>query len=484
MDHRTHITNRHITSWPCAAGLCVALLATGGCAALKRAVATVGGSQDVLGATAGRQPTARAELDELTRAFADRYVGLLSSTCDALKKDNPDLVQRREAQELMLNCATNVYDIASNPDSFTRMLDLVVVTTLVSQVWIDDDRAGDVFGERGEVLVRALHHARAEAWALAAQVLRPDQLDLMDYLLWDWRRRNPDMVRVSFVRFSNFALGRGKSATAEVVAAGGFFAPMAEAGKAVDDARLLTERLFFLAKREPTLMRWQVEALHDELVATPEVAKVLMDVHRLADQIEQLPKHVAAEREATLTAFDARKPGIDDTLKQVRNAIADVKEASTSIGQASGSLDQMFKSAMALFRSSGPSREFDIREYTQTVKELTIASQRMDELMRSSNGLLGSADWSRRVQELNQSADERMRLATMHSQAVVDAAFRRIYVAIGAFFALLLIYRITTLALTRRMRVVAGHAGANGNGHERQAEMRTTGRIAKGGMLR
>src|ERR671918_659014 len=79
-----------------------------------------------------------AELDELTRAFADRYVGLLSSTCDALKKDNADPVQRREAQELMLTCASNVYDIASNADAFTRTLDLVVVTTLVSGIWIDD----------------------------------------------------------------------------------------------------------------------------------------------------------------------------------------------------------------------------------------------------------------------------------------------------------------------------------------------------------
>jgi hypothetical protein len=69
---------------------------------------------------AAGQPVTPAELDELTRAFADRYVGLLSSTCDAIKKDNPDAVQRREAQELMLNCAANAYDIASNADAYTR----------------------------------------------------------------------------------------------------------------------------------------------------------------------------------------------------------------------------------------------------------------------------------------------------------------------------------------------------------------------------
>jgi hypothetical protein len=81
------------------------------------------------GGPASGGPTIRsAELDELTRAFADRYVGLLSSACDALNKDNPDLVQRREAQELLVNGATNVYDIASNADAFTRVLDLIVVT--------------------------------------------------------------------------------------------------------------------------------------------------------------------------------------------------------------------------------------------------------------------------------------------------------------------------------------------------------------------
>src|SRR5438477_285389 len=140
------------------AGTFVTLLVCSGCASMRAGPQKI--SHGEIGAGVAGQPILPEELDELTRAFADRYVGLLSSTCDALKKDNPDPVQRREAQELMLDSATNVYDIASNADAFTRMLDLVVVTTLLSQVWVDDDRAGDLFGERGEVLIRALHHGR------------------------------------------------------------------------------------------------------------------------------------------------------------------------------------------------------------------------------------------------------------------------------------------------------------------------------------
>src|SRR5688500_432071 len=144
-------------------GVVSLLQACGGCAAIRERFAHDPGPFGQKGNSIGP-----AELDELTRAFADRYVGLLSSTCDALKRGNGDAVQRLEAQELTLNCATNVYDIVSNADAFTRTLDLLVVTTLVSGVWVDDGRAEEVFGDRSPVLVRSLEHGRTEARALAA----------------------------------------------------------------------------------------------------------------------------------------------------------------------------------------------------------------------------------------------------------------------------------------------------------------------------
>jgi hypothetical protein len=452
---------------PAMLGVWTAAIVCGGCGAPLGGPAKEAPRQ--VGATDVDKPLPimSAELDELTRAFADRYVGLLSSACDALKKDNTDPVQRREAQELMLNCATNVYDIASNADAFTRMLDLMVVTTLVSQVWIDDDRAWEVFGDRAEVLVRALHHGRVEAWALAAQVLRPEQLDLMDYLLWDWRRHNPDMVQVSFVRFSNFAIGRGKSANAEVLAASGLYANVGQQGQAVAEARLLTERIFYMLKRSPTLLRWQVEGTKDGIMATPEVSTYLTDVHRLTDQVEQLPKNVAAERQAILSAFDDRKQGLDGTLTNVSGALTDAHALVTSLDQTSNSLNEMLKTTDALFArfdtwdrraTTKPPRSFDIREYTEGVKELAAAVGKMNDLLKSSNELLGSSEWDRRIQQASESADGRMKVASEQSQLLVNKVFRRVYMAMGAMFALLILYRVITLLLTRRLRIVAGNA--------------------------
>src|SRR5256885_14867763 len=88
-----------------------ALIFSGGCAALREYVAKT--SSGEMGVPGSDRKITPAELDELTRAFADRYVGLLSSTCAALKKNNADPVQRLDAQEPLLNAATNAYDNAS-----------------------------------------------------------------------------------------------------------------------------------------------------------------------------------------------------------------------------------------------------------------------------------------------------------------------------------------------------------------------------------
>jgi hypothetical protein len=459
-------------------GVCIATLVSGGCGILTGGPAKdtprhVGSENENAtgGGLASGGPTIRsAELDELTRAFADRYIGLLSSASDALKKDNPDLVQRREAQELLVNGATNVYDIASNADAFTRVLDLIVVTTLVSQVWIDDDRATEVFADRAEVLVRALHHGRVEAWALAAQVLRPDQLDLLDYLLWDWRRHNPDMVRAYSVRFSNFATGRGKSADAEVLAAGGVFANVGQAGQAVEEARLLTERMFYQLKREPTLLRWQAEALQDAALATPEVARALTDVNRLADQVEQLPKNVAAERQALLTALDERMNRADVTIATARAALSDANLLVTSLWLASDSLKETFEVADTLFArydswdrrsTTAGSRPFDIREYTEAMKELTAAAGKVNEVLKSSNELLGSSEWDRRVRQVSESADERVKKAVEQSQQVVNHFFWQAYVAFAVLFVMVIICLATAFVLMRRLikRVASNTAG-------------------------
>jgi len=436
-------------------GMCITVLMLGGCATRS---ATEERSRRFGGAETGERVTL-AELDGLTRAFADRYVGLLYSVCDALKEDNSDPAQRRAAQMLLVDSANNVYDIASNADAFTRVLDLVVVTTLVSQEWADDGRAVAVFGKRGQALADALSQARAESRTLAARVLTADQLGILDSLLRDWRQENPKVVRASFVRFSNFANGRGRSAAAQVLlAARGLFAEVGEAGEAVDEARLLAERMFYRLKRESTLLRWQASAMKDDLVATPEFNTALANVHSLTDQIEQLPANFAAERQAILTGIDDRLQRADATIANVRAALDEANTFVASLKPAGESLNEMLTTADTLFarytaldrsKTGNEGHPFDIREYEQTAKEVTLAAEGMTELLTTTEHLLGSPELRQGIQEVNDSVDGRIMTATDQSQVVMNALFWRVCALLGVLFAMLILYRVISHLLMR-----------------------------------
>jgi len=435
-------------------GMCITVLLLGGCATRS---ASEERSRRFGGAEAGERVTL-AELDGLTRAFADRYVGLLYSVCDGLKEDNSDPAQRRAAQVLLVDNANNVYDIASSADAFTRVLDLVVVTTLVSQEWGDDGRAVAVFGKRGQALADALSQARAESRTLAARVLTADQLGILDSLLRDWRQENPKVVRASFVRFSNFALGRGRSAAAQVLEARGLFAEIGEAGQSVDEARLLAERMFYRLKRESTLLRWQAAAIKADLVATPELLTALADVHSLTDQIERLPANFAAERQAILTGIDDRLQRADATITNVRAALDEANTFVASLKPAGESLNEMLTTADTLFarytaldrsKTGNEGHPFDIREYEQTAKEVTLAAEGMTELLTTTEHLLGSPELRQGIQEVNDSVDGRIMTATDQSQVVMNALFWRVCALLGVLFAMLILYRVISHLLMR-----------------------------------
>lgn len=416
-------------------------------------------SRVVDGAEAGERITS-SELDQLTRAFADRYVGLLYSVCDDIKKDNPDPVQRLEAQAILLDCSTNVYDIASNADPFTRVLDLVVVTSLLRQVWVDDGRATAVFGERGEPLARGMVRAQEEVRALAVRVLTAEQLGMVDSLIDDWRAENPEMTKVSFVRFSNFAIGRGRSAVSEVLAARGLFAEVGEAGQAIDEARLFSERVFYRLKREPTLLRWQVEAVNDDFVATPETAAALANLNRLTDQFEQLPTTIAAERQAMLAGIDDSLKRADATIGSVSEALDKGRELTAALEPASQSLGEAFDAGHALFTHfdewdrwkaelrPGP---FDIREKTEVIKEIGTAAEELDEMLTTSSTLINSPELEMRIEEAGDLADKRITYVADQSRVVLDAFFWRAITLLIVLFVLLLLYRVVSFMLMRRL---------------------------------
>jgi hypothetical protein len=93
------------------------------------------------------------------------------------------------------------------------------------------------------------------------------------------------------------------------------------------------------------------------------------------------------------------------------------------------------------------------------VKELAVTAAEMNDLLKSSNELLGSPEWDRRIQQVSRSADERMKVAAGQSQLLMNEFFRRTYVALAVVCAMLILCLLSALLLMRRLRIVAGNAG-------------------------
>src|SRR5262249_15618107 len=145
-----------------------------------------------------------------------RFYMVIGSAVEAIKRGNSDPIQRRIAHQIKLNGVLAMNDIVTGLDPYAKALDLVVSVTLESIVLIDEDRAEQVVGDRAPILISAIRTMRIEAWELAARVLTQDQLELLDYIILEWRRTHPEVEQVAYVKFDNFATARAASLLADL----------------------------------------------------------------------------------------------------------------------------------------------------------------------------------------------------------------------------------------------------------------------------
>jgi hypothetical protein len=390
------------------------------------------------------------ELDQLTYAFADRYLTYIVSACEAIEKDNPNAEQRRLAHQVKLVQVSSVYDIVTNADPFTQLLDLTLVITLQSQKWIDEDQAERWFGDRGQPLINASRKAREDIWRIAARVMKLEQLEVLDYLIWDWRQKNKDIQLVSYVRFDDFASTRGKSVVADVKTGSGFLAPVGDAKKAVDDVRLLAERAFYISKRLPFLMNWQMRSAIDETLNDPQVKDVTANFTRVSTTMERIPADIARERAAIFSEMNKQQPFLNNMFAQVRGTVADTNQLAAQIESITKSSDQLLQNVDRLFLAPGRDKPkvpgekpFDIVDYTKSLTVLIEALKEANSLVANGSTLLASP-------AIDQLTSKQVTNAGTQGERIVNTAFWRGVALIATFFVLLTIYRAFTHWLGRR----------------------------------
>jgi hypothetical protein len=371
-------------------------------------------------------PKLGTELEQALNAFADRYATHMVAATSAIARDNPSAEQRRMAHLVKLGSVSAVYDIATEPNVFNRLLDMVLIVTLQSYAWIDEDRAERLFGERGEILRQSLRQMRLDIWALASRVARPDQLQQLDSLIIDWRRRNPNLELVSYTRIGDLSVSRAQDAALEEIKrSSGLFAEIAEATRVAEDARMLAERVFFQAKRMPYLLNWQAEALINETLAKPEVAQALRSTEQLTDALGKLPPQIRAEREALVATLEDRDGRFTGLLGEIRTTTEAAERVSVNVRDTTRTVEGIMARNSASGGSTRPDKPFEIEPYlrlaaeaNQTVAGLNAALERLD--------------------------------AMAAKEHPIDRLFWRALALMAAFFVLLFAYRWATARLARR----------------------------------
>jgi DNA-binding phage protein len=409
-----------------------------------------------------RRALTPAELDLLCGAYADRYAAAMISACDATAQVGSP-AQRRQALRLKLEAVSAVYDIATTDDPLTKLLDLLMVVTVQSQAWIDDDLAGQWFAAHDTRVVQAIRRQRQEIWTLAAQVLRPAQLQEIDWLVWEWRRAHPQVEAISFVRFGDIAAGAGRALAADIRSAG-LLAPLDDALKAAEDYRRLAERTLYLAKRQPFLLAWHAELMADTVFEKNEIATLVKVADRMVTLAERIPDLIERERNAVITHFVEHRAAVEKFLADVRQTIdatqaltetvrGTVAEAGTTTTAATQTVGAVNDLVRELKPAPGtPSKPFDIAEYVVAAKELTATVRELTQVITATDSLIKSRAWTERLGEVNKAAAERVEHATGQAERILDTSFWRAVAIITVLFAVLLGYRVLSVRLTRERK--------------------------------
>jgi phosphate transport system substrate-binding protein len=457
-------------------------LLIGACASSSTPAEDEGISAEVRAGT--KQLTTPATLRELTRTLADNYVTRITKASNELKAGTPE--QRREAIRIRLRTAVAAWDIASNADAFTQLVDLMVVITLQSMVWIDDGLADERFGELGEELVRAVRNGREEAWRIGELVFTSEQLSLLDALIWNWRVRNPTVKPVTQVRFSTFADSRSKSEIQGVEAGGGLFAPVSEVRQSADELRLLVERMFYFTKRAPQLLAWQTELLRVETLSDPRIARMFDNYNEMTGAIERatrtmesLPDRLTDERKAVLDAVEGSTSKLHEVVKESRTVVEETQtltasldamlESSRGLIQESGTTATAIKDTVEAIdrllqriegmgserpEDAGPSEPFRIGDYTKAIIELATTVRETQELLLKTEQLIASEAWTNRISDVQDNVQTTVSLVGDESRTLLRFVFWSTIVFFFAFFLMLGLYRLAAHYISKRLGAV------------------------------
>ncbi len=343
------------------------------------------------------------ELQLNVMRFADEYKTRVSEAAGRFQASAQKPEDRLSAQNWKLQQSEAVYLIASGPNPLTNALDVVVLATLSSMV-LDDTALNETYGDRTAFLKETHQQLEQQAWQLVSGVLTESQGEQLRDVITRWRAQHPKVYSVGGIHFSEFAKSVGAPGPGEDKKLGSIFSllgidPFSSLDPAIREitqTRQLAERSIFYLQRAPDLLSMQAQRFTDLMATLPETKAMLASIDRVSlvgsasDRLANiLPDIIAKEREALLSQLTrelANQRGaisaISDDLRSTLQAGTETVTALHAMLDSADKLSARFANPDAATKSTPEenARPFDIREYSDTLRELTVSIRELNSL--------------------------------------------------------------------------------------------------------
>jgi len=340
--------------------------------------------------------------------FADEYAGGVSESIGRLQKSTPSAEERLAVQSWKHQQVESAYTIASGPNWVANAVDMVVLATLTRMV-LEDAWVKETYGERAQPVLETQVNLEQSSWELVAGFLTEDQCHRLKSIIEEWRRNNPQIRAVGYIRFNDFAKSVGATFENEEKRSDSIFSllrldpfnSLDPAVREITQTRQLAERTIFYLQRAPGLLDMQIERMSYAFAVMPETRTLLADLERIslmgtaADRlVNTLPQTLAAERQALVAQLmgeiEARSEAIGDVTDKLRATLVAGTDTANALRTTLESVDRITArfAAKPGVPATGSGKPFDITEYTAMLQELAATTRELNTLAARVDGAL------------------------------------------------------------------------------------------------
>jgi hypothetical protein len=306
-----------------AAALAMGLITFTGCTAVRRGttetkslVESAVGLRD-----SGTSSNMLEQVQSQVMREADLYATLVAEASDEFRTRVATVQARDAAQQWKLMQASAAYINATEGHPVLGAVDMVVLATL-SRFVVEDYWVGERFGEAARPLLDTHRRLETNAWMTVQSILTPGQQDELRALIRQYRATYPHVRYVGAIRIQDLtgAIGKLPAEVDPGSQPGSLLGllninPLAgldPTTQAIQQTRLLAQRMMYYAQRASMLLSWQAELTVFQLSAQPETRQVLSNLNEVsqstkafAQTAEGLTNLVNAQREAAINqVFD------------------------------------------------------------------------------------------------------------------------------------------------------------------------------------